>query len=60
MASFRVQFDTNNAAFDGPDATDEIERVLRRVGAKVATGEREGVVQDTNGNTIGKWRWSRG
>lgn len=52
--SFKLRFKTINASFD--DSTHyESARILREIAGKLDDYEHEGIVQDSNGNTIGKW-----
>ena len=54
--SFVLNIETDNAAFtDGP--FDEFRLVFDRVLHKLAAGEREGTVLDSNGNRIGTFLW---
>lgn len=67
---FRIEFETDNAAFDGDAKADEIVRILRMTAHRVReadvlngiqgdkAGTTEGPVRDTNGNTVGKWQYS--
>jgi hypothetical protein len=50
----QIQFDTDNAAFDG-DPTAEITEVLLRIAESVKQGYVGGKVWDSNGNSIGRW-----
>lgn len=51
----KVQFSTDNAAFDGDDKRAECARILRDIARKVEHGTRNGTVRDVNGNEIGAW-----
>lgn len=66
MATVRIEFDTDNAAFED-DAIGEVEAILKRVGLQAASvrglsGQEGGVladldgkpIRDTYGNTVGK------
>lgn len=55
MATFTLTIDTDNAAFDG-NLGEELFECLTRVRDKVASGEPDGNVRDTNGNTVGKFQ----
>lgn len=69
MATFRVEFSCDNAAFED-DAGLEVFRILRHLSAGVRDGfmggaawvhvepGTEGGIVDSNGNTIGKWEWT--
>lgn len=49
---FKLEFDTDNAAFDHRAAS-ETARILREVGEKIKNGYFNGKVMDVNGNSIG-------
>jgi hypothetical protein len=52
---FDLGFETENAAF-AADFLGEIDRILRGVAERVnAGGDNSGVIQDSNGNSIGQW-----
>lgn len=62
MSAFRVEFDTDNAAFgDENDPADvramvraaEIVRILDDVSARIADGALSDVLRDVNGNVVG-------
>lgn len=56
---FKLQFDTDNAAFeDGADAA-EIRRILQEVAERVACNWISGPINDINGNTIGWWSYEK-
>ena len=61
MASFTVSFNTNNSAFDdGYDGRAEIEAVLTDLADRVfRTEDVKGLIRDSNGNTVGSWRYER-
>lgn len=53
---FKLEFDTDNAAFDDENKGVEISRILLRVGSEILLeNDNEGSVLDINGNSIGKW-----
>lgn len=64
--SFRLEFDTDNAAFTDPDhplenlemqewaKVEECERILREVERKLSV-QQDGLVFDINGNPVGRW-----
>jgi hypothetical protein len=54
----RIEFSTDNAAF--ADYADERQRLVREAIQKNRDGRREGVLLDTNGNTVGGFREIRG
>jgi len=51
-----IEFSTGNAAFDD-DA--EVPRILRAIASKIEGGMSFGAVWDTNGNAVGKYRFTR-
>jgi hypothetical protein len=57
--TFTLEIDTNNDAFQHAPWF-EVARILDRLSAHlkhvIATGE--GTLKDTNGNTVGKWRFN--
>ena len=52
---FRVQFDTDNAAF--VDDPDEVRRILRALAAECRRGS--GPIRNINGKRVGSWEWTR-
>ncbi len=50
----RIDFATANAAFQ--DYPDERRTIVRKAVERNRDGEREGVLMDTNGNTVGGFR----
>lgn len=56
MLTFTVKFTTDNAAFDGPDYSQEVARILRQaVDAIEQSSQVTGQCRDINGNRIGYW-----
>jgi len=54
MSEFCLEFNMDNAAFDG-DASIEVCRIFNSVKNQIANGCGDGIVNDVNGNTIGRW-----
>ena len=54
MSEFCLEFNMDNAAFDG-DASIEVSRIFNSVKNQIANGCGDGIVNDVNGNTIGRW-----
>lgn len=55
---FKLEFDTDNAAFDGfPE--EEIGEILVVLAdsVRLASGATGGTIRDANGNSIGHWSW---
>jgi len=51
---FRLEIDTDNAAFY--PWTTEVARLLRVAAARIdRSGDTDGSLRDTNGNTVGVW-----
>lgn len=54
---FKIQFETDNAAFQDDNFTFEVERILKEVTEKVNNGYTEGSILDVNGNVVGEFSW---
>jgi hypothetical protein len=50
---FKIQFETENAAFQDGFLQYEIARILRDLADDIANGDRSGKVWDYDGNSIG-------
>lgn len=57
---FKLEFSTENAAFEGEDRERECALILQHVAAKLKEGRTEGALHDYNGNRIGNWSLSQG
>jgi hypothetical protein len=53
---FVIEIQCDNDAFQ-PDANIELSYLLPRVSRRVEDGEKEGSIQDTNGQTVGSFRF---
>lgn len=51
---FSLEIDSENAAMVD-DAAGEVQRILRIVSGKVESGQRDGMIWDSNGNRCGTW-----
>lgn len=53
---FKIEFSTDNAAFDDAPAS-EVARILRKIARQVEQGDPlgGGPVHDANGNRVGHW-----
>lgn len=51
----KIQFGTDNAAFDEYGVEYQIEVIFERIIQRIKNGETEGKIQDINGNNIGSW-----
>ena len=49
----KIEFETDNAAFEDNDIYLETVEILERITRRIANGETSGNVRDTNGNRIG-------
>lgn len=58
MAVFRIEIETNNAAF-AEDRAEEISRILKQTINKVKHGS-SGAIMDINGNRVGYWGFYKG
>ena len=58
MNKFIIDFDTENDAFVNGNARQEIHEILSLVRLRVDNMDSDGLVKDSNGNTIGYWMWS--
>lgn len=56
---FKLQFSTDNAAFDRPNHYAETARILRVVADCVEKGTRSGNLHDLNGNRVGSFKLTR-
>ena len=52
---FKLEFSTDNAAFDGDLKWMEIDSILRAVADRAGDGQTSGLIRDSNGNRIGQW-----
>jgi hypothetical protein len=50
----RIEFATENDAFV-ESFGGEVAHLLHTIAGRIARGEQAGNVQDSNGNTVGKW-----
>lgn len=55
---FRLEFETDNAAFD--DAAAEANHILQEIAGCLRAGYPEGIVRDRNGNRIGTYELKEG
>ncbi len=56
---FKLEINTENAAFEGEAAIDEIDILLHTVVSQVSRGLTSGKILDSNGNTVGSWEWTK-
>jgi hypothetical protein len=55
---FKLEFSTENAAFEDENKVSEIAIILLNVRGKVLNGHGGGIVMDSNGNKVGSWELS--
>ena len=55
---FELSFKTTNASFDDDQHIQEIEKILFKIRDAVSIGNSVGIIRDSNGNTIGAWKYS--
>ena len=54
---FKLEIETDNAAFDGPDTRDyEVARILRVAAMNIERGYDAAKCLDFNGNVVGNYR----
>lgn len=51
---FKLEFETDNAAFE-TDAAAEANHILQEIAGSLRAGYTEGIIQDRNGNKIGRY-----
>ena len=52
----KIEFNTDNAAFDD-NRIEEIDSVLATFFKQLEKGWTWGPLKDSNGDTVGQWRW---
>lgn len=52
---FKMQIETDNAAFQDGAAGAETARILRLIADRLESGSTSGVALDYNGNKVGAW-----
>lgn len=55
----KIEFQTDNAAFDDGNDVAEISRILDKIRDSVLEGHESGLIHDLNGNRIGGWNYDR-
>lgn len=51
----KIEFSTDNAAFDEYGCYSEVKRILDNITEKIRLGYDCGTIMDINGNKIGEW-----
>lgn len=51
----KIEFSTDNSAFEDGNKEQEISRILKDIEKKVENGYENGIIMDINGNKIGWW-----
>jgi hypothetical protein len=54
---FKLEFETDDDAFQNDNFSSEVERILKAVTERVKRGDTEGKIRDNNGNAIGTFSW---
>jgi|TARA_R110000796_G_scaffold61271_2_gene141898 hypothetical protein len=52
---FKLEFSTENSAFDPETIDTELESILTHVAYQASRGETGRAIIDSNGNRVGKW-----
>jgi hypothetical protein len=55
MTTLNIQIRLDNAAFDGECLQNELHDILAAVQFKIAQGQTQNNIYDTNGNNVGKF-----
>jgi hypothetical protein len=55
MKTFVITINCDNAAYHGGELEDSLADNLQQIAEQLFWGKREGLVQDYNGNTVGKY-----
>jgi len=53
---FKMELETDNAAFDDGERMHEVARILREVAERIESGTVEAGIFDANGSRAGRWR----
>ena len=53
--AFKLEIDTENAAFEGDNLRGELVRILRAVARRIELHDDRGNVNDINGNRVGSF-----
>lgn len=53
--TLKIEFETDNAAFDDINGPAEIRRILSEIAGRIVLGSVSGNIRDINGNRIGKY-----
>lgn len=60
LPMFKLEIQTDNAAFEGDACGDELATILERIAGQLREGYTSSpVVQDSNGNRVGAWSISQ-
>lgn len=51
----KIQFDTDNSAFDEDNLAYEVHSILQKISTLVIEEKASGVIFDSKGNKIGSW-----
>jgi hypothetical protein len=56
MTTLKIEIRLDNAAFEDDGLQNELHSVLSAIQFKIATGQTENKIYDTNGNNVGDFR----
>ena len=54
---FKIEFETDDDAFQHDNFSSEVERILKADTERVKRGDKEAKIRDNNGNAIGTFSW---
>lgn len=57
MSKFILEFDADSAAFEDGNV-EEVVFILHRTEAHLRNGKLDGKVMDSNGNSVGQWKFT--
>jgi energy-converting hydrogenase Eha subunit B len=56
---FKIEFETENSAFEDPHDAGEIGEILKKITGDVFDGYTGGVIRCSNGGKIGSWNYDK-
>ena len=57
--NFVISINCDNAAYHGGELEDSLAQNLQDIAAEIFLGNKEGIVRDYNGNTVGKYFFTK-
>jgi hypothetical protein len=57
--NFVISINCDHAAYHGGELEDSLVENLQEIGTQLMLGNKEGVVRDYNGNTVGKYFFTK-